>query len=249
MKAQLLAGDQLVDYFNEERAIQPIRKIVVNGSVDVVFKRGNKPTLVVAGESNEAIASVKTYFKGDKLVIERPGISIASAGGNHTVVHGSMVFNGPVGQVVFGSIVNKSRSKFDIVMDNVDMGFNHGKVVVGIALPDAPSINIKGRADVTLYDLHQDDLKLKIEGSGDISAFGKVDYLDAKIAGSGKISVAELTAVQACLSVTGSGDIEAFVKSDVRARVSGAGYIMVRGNPLRRDHSVTGVGDIRFSKK
>jgi len=37
-----------------------------------------------------------------------------------------------------------------------------------------------------------------------------------------------------------------FICSDVRARVAGSADILVRGNPLRRDHSVAGFGKITF---
>lgn len=65
------AWERIETYVKEERPLQPIRKIVFKGSVDVVFRRCDKPMLIVAGETAEAVASVKTYFNGGKLVIER----------------------------------------------------------------------------------------------------------------------------------------------------------------------------------
>src|SRR3546814_11342317 len=54
------------------------------------------------------------------------------------------------------------------------------RCIVGIALPEAPSIRITGSGDVTLYDLQQAVLDLGVQGSGDITAFGRVDLLDAE---------------------------------------------------------------------
>jgi hypothetical protein len=222
-----------------------VSKVVVKGAVDVVFFRAPAAHLVVAGENQEAIRSIKTRFDGNKLVIEQEGVSISGAGGSiHVSGSGNIVaggtiyvggrrgginmqFNGPVGGVVIGQ----------------------GRCIVGIALPESPSIRIKGSGDVTLYDLKQSLLDVGIQGSGDITAFGQVDHLDAEVAGSGDVDASELVAMSAELSVAGSGDIDAHVTQSVKARVAGSGDIVVRGNPPIRDHSVAGSGDIKFKKK
>ena len=223
------AWERIENYVKEERPLQPIRKIIVKGSVDVMFRRFDTPALIVAGETADAVASLKTYYKGDKLVIEREGMAISFG-------NGRMVFNGTVGQFISGG-------KRGIAING---GINQGQVVVGIALPQAPAVKIKGSGDVTLIDLQQAELDLEIEGSGDITAYGHVAHLDVQIAGSGDVDASELVADRASLSVAGSGDIEAFIRSEVRARVVGSGDILVRGNPPRRDHSVAGSGKIKF---
>lgn len=224
------AWERIENYVKEERPLQLIRKIVVKGSVDVVFRRSDKPMLVVAGETADAVASVKTYFNGGKLVIEREGMTISFG-------NSRMTFHGSVGSFVMGDIVNGKPMGTSI---------SQGKVVVGIALPEAPAIKIKGSGDVTLLDLRQAGLELEIEGSGDITAYGQVAHLDVEIAGSGDVDASELITDHASLSIAGSGDIEAFVRTEVRARVAGSGDIVVRGNPSRRDHSVAGSGKIKF---
>lgn len=224
------AWEHIENYVKEKRPLQPIRKMVVKGSIDVVFRRGDKPTLIVAGETADAVASVKTYFNGGKLVIEREGMTIS-------VSNSRMTFYGSVGSFVMGDIVNGKPMGTSI---------SQGKVVVSIVLPEAPAIKIKGSGDVTLLDLRQAGLDLEIEGSGDISAYGQVTHLDVAIAGSGDVDASELIADHGSLSIAGSGDIEAFIRSEVRARVAGSGDILVRGNPSCRDHSVAGSGKIKF---
>ena len=239
------AWERAANYEKEERPIHSVRKSVVTGAVDVVFFRSLSAHLVVAGENQDAIRSIKTRFEGDKLVIEQEGVSISGAGGSihvsgsgihmagGTIYVGgrqggvTMQFNGPVGSVVIGQ----------------------GRCIVGVALPEAPSIRIKGSGDVTLYDLQQAVLDLGVQGSGDIAAFGHVDLLDAAVAGSGDVDASELVAASAKLTVAGSGDIDAYVINSVKARVVGSGDIVIRGNPSLRDHSVAGSGDIKFKKK
>lgn len=198
----------------------------------MVFWRCDKPMLIVAGETAEAVASVKTYFNGGKLVIEREGMTISMVAGRNIVFHGSVS-----GSFVTGGIVNGKPMGASI---------SQGKVVVGVELPEAPAVKIKGSGYVTLLDLRQAGLDLEIEGSGDITAYGQVAHLEVEIAGSGDVDASELIADRASLSVAGFGDIEAFIRSEVRARVAESGDILVRGNPPHRDHSVAGSGKIKF---
>lgn len=224
--------DILQHHVKEERPIQTVRKIVVRGSVDVVFQRSDKPMLTVAGETPEAVASVKTRFNGGKLVVEREGMTISMADGHNVVIQGSTS-----GVVVIGNIA---------IGEPIGVNIRQGKAVVFVALPEAPSIKIQGSGDVTMRDLRQAGLELEIEGSGNINAYGQVADLEVDIAGSGDVDASELIADRARLAVAGSGSIEALIRTEVRARVVGSGDILVRGNPPHRDHSVAGSGEIKF---
>lgn len=228
------AWERAANYEKEERPIRPVRKIVVKGAVDVVFFRSSSAHLVVAGESQEDIRNIKTRFEGDKLVIEQEGISISGYGGN---IHIS-----GNGNIFAGGTINVGGRYGGVTMHS------KGRSIVGIALPEAPSVRIKGSGDVTLYDLQQAVLDLGVQGSGDITAFGRVNLLDAEVAGSGDVDASELVAKSAKLMVAGSGDIDAYVSDSVKARVAGSGDIVIRGNPPIRDHSVAGSGDIKFKK-
>lgn len=228
------AWERAVNYEKEERTIHPVRKIVVKGSVDVVFFRSPSAHLVVAGENQEVIRSVKTQLEGDKLAIEQEGVSISGGGAN---IHVS-----GTGNIFVGGTINVRG-----LQGGITMQFK-GRCIVGVALPEAPSIRIKGSGNVTLYDLQQTILDRGVQGSGDITAFGRVDLLDAEVAGSGDVDASELVATSAKLSVAGSGDIDAYVSNSVKARVAGSGDIVIRGNPPIRDYSVAGSGDIKFKK-
>lgn len=228
------AWKQAEGYEKEERPMRSVRKIVVKGSVDVVFFRAPNARLVVAGENQDAIRSVQTRFDGDKLVIEQQGVSINVSGGSINVSGSGNV------------VITGSGGRFSISGRGNSISVGSLSAMVGIALPEAPSIRIKGSSDVTLYDLRQPALNLGIQGSGDIEAFGQVDHLDVQVDGSGDVDVSELVAVSAELSISGSGDIDAHVTRSVKARVAGSGDIVVRGNPPIRDHSVAGSGHIKF---
>lgn len=239
------AWERAANYEKEERPMYSVNKILIKGAVDVVFFRASAPQLVVAAENHDAIRSIKTRFDGNKLVIEQERVFVSGAGG-------SIYVSGSNNIVAGGSIYESSRR------DDVAMQFSssaggvvigQGHCIVGIELPEAPNIHIKGSGDVTLYDLRQSALDMGIQGSGDITAFGQVEHLDAEVRGSGDIDASELVAISAELSVAGSGDIDAHVTQSVKARVSGSGDIVVRGTPSVRDHSVAGSGDIKFKNE
>ncbi len=52
--------ERAANYEKEERPIRLVRKIVVKGAVDIVFFRSRSAHLIVAGENQDAIGSIKT---------------------------------------------------------------------------------------------------------------------------------------------------------------------------------------------
>jgi len=223
------------NYAHSERPLKAIRKIVVKGSVDVYFRRLNTPQLVVAGETQEAVEAIKTYFKGDKLIIENEGSSFQNGGFSFG--------NISIGRAGGGIHININGQNIHI-SGNGNRG--HGRAVVGITLPEIPAVNIKGSGNISLLDLKQVGIELEIEGSGDITASGQVDSLEVSIAGSGDVDASDLIANCGHLSIAGSGDIRAHVSQAVTAQVAGSGDIVVRGNPSQRSNQIAGSGSVKF---
>lgn len=216
-------------YAHEARTMQPVRKIVVKGAVDLYFRRYETPHLVVAGESEEALRGIKTIFKGDKLVVESEGV-------------GFLQINSGCGSISIASV--SAGSSILINGHRIEVG--GGRVVVCVALPELPALKIKGSGDVSLVDLRQAGLEIEIDGSGDVSADGQVEHLEVSIDGSGDVDARDLIAQRGRLNITGSGDIAAHVCQEVVARIAGSGDIVVRGNPETRSKQVTGSGSVRF---
>ena len=99
---------------------------MVKSAVDVVFFRSSSAHLVVAGENQEAIRSIKTRFEGDKLIIEQESVSISGSGGN---IHMS-----GFGNIFVGGTINVGWRQ-----SGVTMQFK-GRCIIRVALPEAPSI-------------------------------------------------------------------------------------------------------------
>lgn len=215
-------------YRQEEREVGRVDRLVLRCGVDVFIIRSSEPRLVVAGETLEAIRSVRTTVRAGELCIDQVG--------------GAAVFAGRGSFASIGNVVITGGSRVNI--NGVEFGMP--RVAVGIALPRAPDIMVTGSGDVTMNGVDQDVLAITIHGSGDVSASGSVASFRASVMGSGDVDARSLASRSASLSVAGSGDIEAYVSHAVDAEVMGSGDITVHGNPGQRRKNVIGSGDVRF---
>jgi hypothetical protein len=157
-------------------------------------------------------------------------------------------------------VVDNIKTRFDgktLVIEQVDhsprlrwhlRGHIVGsRVIIGIALPEAPSVCIESNGTMTLFDVRQHLLELVVREAGTINVFGLVGHLDAEVSVNGEINAQELVARSAKLLVDdGPGSINAHVSHSVEAHVSGAGSIEILGSPSKRTHSVDGQGSINF---
>ncbi|EHP44210.1 hypothetical protein OR16_04512 [Cupriavidus basilensis OR16] len=119
-------------------------------------------------------------------------------------------------------------------------------MVVGIVLPELPSISLSGATKAVLIDLAQPSLEVEISGAGDVQASGTVDSLTVDISGAGSINAKQLIARVANVRVSGAGAVRAYVRERVRVRVSGAADAKIFGNPTDRNTEVSGVGNVKF---
>lgn len=213
--------------YSDRRPHGLIAKLVVQGAVDVFWRRSSESLVVVAGESQEACDAITTRFNGATLIVEghgSGGVTVV-ANGNVTVAAGGDIW------------INGVR---------VNAGPAHGRAAVFVAGPTAPDVQIRGSGDVVLQGVEQQALDLQVVGSGDIEVDGRVERLTAEVAGSGDIDASDLIAQSVDCSVAGSGDVDVHAVRGIRARVAGSGDITVRGSPAIRDTNVAGSGDIRF---
>ena len=117
-------------------------------------------------------------------------------------------------------------------------------LVVYIEIPVLEKAQIIGSGDMLITDLKQDKIVMIISGSGDITALGKVGFLDARVSGSGDLSLKKLQANHANVTINGSGDAEVWADQSITAQVNGSGDIVYEGNPAEVNTQVNGSGDI-----
>ncbi len=138
------------------------------------------------------------------------------------------------------------------------------KLVVTVPFKDINKVTLSGSGDIYSTDTIKaanfktgisgsGDIKLAIEaqnaegyvtGSGDLSLSGSSESFDCKVTGSGDLEAYQLNAKEVIASVTGSGDIHVTATSSIKARITGSGDILYKGNPELEDKKVSGSGDI-----
>lgn len=215
--------------YSDRRPHRPIARLIVNGAVDVLWRRASESLVVIVGDSQAACDAIETRFDGSALIVEGPGSSSVTVvgNGNVTIAAGRDVW------------INGVR---------VNAGPTHGRAAVLVAGPTAPDLQIRGSGEVVLEGVEQQALDLQVVGSGNIEAGGRVERLTAEVAGSGDIDASALIAQGVDCSVAGSGDVVVYAVRGIRARVTGSGDVTVHGAPPIRDTRVAGSGDIRFKR-
>lgn len=247
-----LPDAQVTDsYTHSERPIKAVRKIIIRGAVSVYFRRHSTPQLVVSGQTQDAVDTVKTNLVGDRLIIENKSLNLQSSSVSSGIF--GRMFGGIFGRNISASgnsIVINGNNNIVINGNNIYTGDisggSQGHVVVGITLPEIATVSIEGSGTVTLFDLKQAGIEFEIAGSGDIFASGEVDLLTVNIAGSGEVNALDLIANQGKLSIAGSGDISAHVKKSVTTNIAGSGDIVIRGHPFNHKNNIAGSGGVKF---
>jgi hypothetical protein len=118
-------------------------------------------------------------------------------------------------------------------------------VVNGMTLHD---VTLSGAdIDIQLGRLNQDRLNLALSGTGEIRAGGRVDRLDAYIAGAGDIHMGEASVRRAKIYIAGSGDITVNPREEADISVSGSGQVRMKAMPPRLTQKVTGPGGVRIA--
>ena len=103
--------------------------------------------------------------------------------------------------------------------------------------------SLAGSGDIIL-NVNTTYLKGSIAGSGDLTFKGSTNKLEVKVAGSGDFHGFELQSKNTDVSLAGSGDAEVTSTESIKARVSGSGDIVYKGNPKKEDAKVAGSGSI-----
>jgi hypothetical protein len=90
------------------------------------------------------------------------------------------------------------------------------------------------------------DVVVGLSGASTVTAAGSAASLDARVSGSGTLALADLVVERADVDLSGTGGGEVHVTSSLRARVSGAGNLVVHGAPPDRDVQTTGTGAVDY---
>jgi hypothetical protein len=113
-----------------------------------------------------------------------------------------------------------------------------------VTAPELESYCQRGSGDVVIEGVQGDRFTVELFGSGNIRASGNAGRATAKIAGSGNIDLADLTAKDVTAEIKGSGDVRVGAAQTLRASIFGSGNIRYRGDPTLTQ-SIFGSGSVR----
>ncbi|WP_217578898.1 DUF2807 domain-containing protein [Mesorhizobium sp. GbtcB19] len=115
---------------------------------------------------------------------------------------------------------------------------------VQLSGPTIKDWTIVGSGDLALSRINQPDLRLKIRGSGSVTAVGSAQTVNLEISGSGSGQLKDLVAQSATVDIRGSGDAEITAQADADILISGSGDVDIYGHPTMRRSEVHGAGSI-----
>ena len=97
----------------------------------------------------------------------------------------------------------------------------------------------------TYFDTYYAPNNAVVVISGDVTLKGSTNNLEAGVTGSGDFYGFDLEVNDTDVSVTGSGDAKVVCNVNLKARVTGSGDIVYKGNPKTEDTKVAGSGSIK----
>jgi hypothetical protein len=118
-----------------------------------------------------------------------------------------------------------------------------GPVSISLGVPALVGLTVAGNADVRLSGLSAKTFELRVDGSGDIEARGRVDDFSLEVDGSADSQLADLATQNATVRIDGSGDTELNVARTLELVVEGSGDVTYHGRPAVTSR-LEGSGDV-----
>lgn len=117
-----------------------------------------------------------------------------------------------------------------------------GKIEGSTHPSDKCKIDISGDGLVLVNVL--EDLKIDVQGDGEIKATGIASHQEIKIKGKAEIQNFELVAQDTKIDVDGDGDIEVHVSNILEVKIDGEAMVCYKGSPSSLVTDISGEGSI-----
>ncbi|NAS30237.1 DUF2807 domain-containing protein [Flavobacteriaceae bacterium R38] len=211
------------DVITKERNVGDYDRITVSGHINVELISGQEGQLTIEAEEN-FMEYILTEVKDGKLKIRiKKNYNLKPSRGEKIVITVPYEDISSVALSGSGNVISK-----DVIKSN------------------SFSAYVSGSGGMNL-DLNTSNIEGKVSGSGNLRLKGKTSDINFKVSGSGNIQAYELIADNADILASGSGNIRVFCEESIKARVSGSGNVLYKGNPDREDSKVSGSGNISKS--
>ena len=117
-----------------------------------------------------------------------------------------------------------------------------------VTVPDIAYLGSRGSGNADISGVTNRQLELALQGSGDIRAVGRSDFVKVGLRGSGNVDARGLRSGRADVALSGSGNVYVETHGALAARLMGSGNIYVGGNPTARTIKEAGSGNVIFRR-
>ncbi|MDQ7798950.1 MAG: head GIN domain-containing protein [Candidatus Edwardsbacteria bacterium] len=104
-------------------------------------------------------------------------------------------------------------------------------------------LEVNGAGDVEL-ELEAGDVAATINGAGDIKLKGTAENFNISIDGAGDISASDLASQKASVRISGAGDCRVNASQELTVNIAGSGDVGYQGSPKVVTKNVSGVGRV-----
>ena len=118
------------------------------------------------------------------------------------------------------------------------------RLTIEITAPAVRSFTLNGSGDLRLRAYDQPNLRLEINGSGDVEAEGKAAKLDLRVSGSGQADLGGLDTGDARVAVSGSGEAHIAPHGSAEVELAGSGDVYLTSKPTVLTSNVAGSGEV-----
>jgi hypothetical protein len=118
-----------------------------------------------------------------------------------------------------------------------------GDVQINLGVSQLSGLVVEGNATVQLSGLSAKSFELRVNGSGGVTARGRVDELTMELDGSADVDLSQLATQAADVRTDGSGDTDLRVAQSLNIVMEGSGDVTYRGSPSVNSR-LEGSGDL-----
>ena len=163
-----------------------------------------------------------------------------------------IVVTGPQ-EAVDRVVVTGGRISLKDGSERVTFGFRPGgaeiwadseRVRITVTAPAVSRFAVEGSGELDIQNYDRDDLRVDINGSGEVTAIGKARRLALSINGSGDADLASLTLTDADVDITGSGEARVGPTGNADITISGSGDVTLTERPAKVSRTISGSGSI-----
>ena len=117
-------------------------------------------------------------------------------------------------------------------------------VRIEVRAPNVKAFAINGAGKLAINGYKQDDLKVDVNGAGEVTAQGEAARLEVHVNGAGEGDFGKLTVQEADIELNGAGAVTAGPTRRAELEINGVGAIRLLNRPPELKQTVHGIGSV-----